>query len=277
MSHDLYEEQQMSHHLVSACMALKTGSPISKLVLLKLADNADVHGMCFPSYDYLAQYCELSIRTVKNHIKQLETLGFVERIKRFDNRGRQRSNLYQLRIPKDSHIEVCSLRTKEEETLAPTEGAEMAPISSQKEKKKEKDKDKGEQTQPVINLPTTEGEQAIYDEFYQVLVQSYSTINVMDELNAMRAWLFVNPKKQRPPEHLGHFVNNWLRRSAKAKQSPTVKTRYPPTNILAPTTDLPIRAIDTLVEAHRQSGMKEPIEQRIQAMLERASSKKRPK
>ena len=74
----------MSHHLVSACMALKTGSPISKLVLLKLADNADVHGMCFPSYDYLAQYCELSIRTVKHHIKQLETLGFVERIKRFE-------------------------------------------------------------------------------------------------------------------------------------------------------------------------------------------------
>lgn len=122
---------------------------ILNLVLLKLADNADVHGMCFPSYDYLAQYCELSVRTVKNHIKQLETLGFVERVKRFDKRGRQRSNLYQLRIPKDSHIEVCSLRTEEEEADTPTEGGTTAHISSQNEKKKEKDKDKEEQGNPL--------------------------------------------------------------------------------------------------------------------------------
>lgn len=87
--------------------------------------------MCFPSYDYLAQYCELSVRTVKNHIKQLETLGFVERVKRFDKRGRQRSNLYQLCIPKDSHIEVCSLRTEEGEADTPTEGVTTVSRSPQ--------------------------------------------------------------------------------------------------------------------------------------------------
>lgn len=266
----------MSHHLVSACMALKTGSPISKLVLLKLADNADVHGMCFPSYDYLAQYCELSVRTVKNHIKQLETIGFVERVKRFDKRGRQRSNLYQLRIPKDSHIEVCSLGTEEGEIGTPTEGVTTAHISSQNEKKKEKDKDKREQTQPVIRLPTTQGEQAIYDEFYQVLVQSYSNINVMDELNAIRAWLVVNPNKQRPPEQLGHFVNNWLRRSAKplsSSKGKSHKSTYQPIDNSASTIGLPIRHIDVLVNAHRKSGTKEPIEHRIQAMLEKSNNK----
>ncbi|MGY2575682.1 helix-turn-helix domain-containing protein [Vibrio sp. C8] len=46
-------------------MAVKTCSPISKLILLKLADNADSHGVCFPSCDYLAQYCEISLRTGK--------------------------------------------------------------------------------------------------------------------------------------------------------------------------------------------------------------------
>ena len=43
--------------LILSFIPLKTGSPISKLVLLKLADNADARGVCFPSLSYLAQYC----------------------------------------------------------------------------------------------------------------------------------------------------------------------------------------------------------------------------
>lgn len=47
------EPHPSSHTLVATLMKAKTGSPISKLILLKLADNADVHGRCFPSYQYL--------------------------------------------------------------------------------------------------------------------------------------------------------------------------------------------------------------------------------
>ncbi|MFA0703892.1 helix-turn-helix domain-containing protein, partial [Vibrio sp. 10N.222.48.A8] len=90
--------------LILSFIPLKTGSPISKLVLLKLADNADARGVCFPSLNYLAQYCEVSVRTVKRHVNELEKQGFVKRIKRFDDSGRQRSNIYQLRLPSDSHI-----------------------------------------------------------------------------------------------------------------------------------------------------------------------------
>ena len=86
-------------------MAVKTGSPISKLILLKLADNAESHGVCFPSCEYLAQYCEISLRKVKSHLKTLEQDGFIKRIQRFDKKGRQRSYLYQLRIPNHSHVE----------------------------------------------------------------------------------------------------------------------------------------------------------------------------
>lgn len=89
----------MSQSLVSEFMLVQTGSPISKLILLKLADNADRQGRCFPSYQYLARHCELTERTVKNHINRLEYYGFVERIARFDKRGRQRSNAYQLLLP----------------------------------------------------------------------------------------------------------------------------------------------------------------------------------
>ncbi len=95
--------------LILSCIPLKTGSPISKLVLLKLADNADARGVCFPSLNYLAQYCEVSVRTVKRHVNELEKQGFVKRIKRFDDSGRQRSNIYQLRLPSDSHIQQADL------------------------------------------------------------------------------------------------------------------------------------------------------------------------
>jgi DNA-binding transcriptional MocR family regulator len=95
--------------LILSFIPLKTGSPISKLVLLKLADNADARGVCFPSLNYLAQYCEVSLRTVTRHVNELEKQGFLQRIKRFDDSGRQRSNLYQLRVPEGCHIEQRDL------------------------------------------------------------------------------------------------------------------------------------------------------------------------
>jgi len=95
--------------LILSFIPLKTGSPISKLVLLKLAYNADARGVCFPSLNYLAQYCEVSVRTVKRHVNELEKQGFVKRIKRFDDSGRQRSNLYQLRLPSGNHIQQADL------------------------------------------------------------------------------------------------------------------------------------------------------------------------
>ena len=95
--------------LILSFMPMNTGSPISKLVFLKLADNADARGVCFPSFNYLAQYCEVSVRTVKRHVNELEKQGFVKRIKRFDDSGRQRSNIYQLRLPSDSHIQQADL------------------------------------------------------------------------------------------------------------------------------------------------------------------------
>lgn len=105
----------MSHSLITEFMLVRTDSPISKLILLKLADNADNYGRCFPSYRYLAKYCEISERTVKDHVKRLESLGFVEKIKRFDKRGRQRSNLYQLHLLDDRHIENGYAECEEKE------------------------------------------------------------------------------------------------------------------------------------------------------------------
>lgn len=131
----------MSHTLVATLMKAKTGSPISKLILLKLADNADVHGRCFPSYQYLALYCEVSLRTVKEHIKRLEEQGFLELVHRFDKRGRQRSNLYQLYTSAHLHVELGEARTiyevVDEANASPSPRAATAPRISQLKSKKE--------------------------------------------------------------------------------------------------------------------------------------------
>ncbi|CAH7484738.1 hypothetical protein VCHA57P527_90046 [Vibrio chagasii] len=65
--------------------------------------------VCFPSLNYLAQYCEVSLRTVTKHVNELEKQGFLQRIKRFDDSGRQRRKLYQLRVPEGCHIEQRGL------------------------------------------------------------------------------------------------------------------------------------------------------------------------
>ncbi|UPR52356.1 helix-turn-helix domain-containing protein [Vibrio cyclitrophicus] len=288
--------------LILSFIPLKTGSPISKLVLLKLADNADARGVCFPSLNYLAQYCEVSVRTVKRHVNELEKQGFVKRIKRFDDSGRQRSNIYQLRLPSDSHIQQTDLdqaaraldqedrdldlndqtdldnanaeqtdlppaspenaqkteRTKTTEhaqktdhsdtplgdSRSNTESDHLAHIIFHKEHKTELSLKNGilddtdvleppsgseehetstsnpqskTNNEAVIHLLTKEGSAPIYHEFTTILERTYPKLDVLQELHAMQAWLYINPDKRKPFEHIGHFVNGWLRRSAQAK------------------------------------------------------------
>jgi hypothetical protein len=69
----------------------------------------------------------------------------------------------------------------------------------------------------VIHLLTKEGSAPVYQEFYNILERTYPKLDVQQELHAMQAWLYVNPDKRKPFEHVGHFVNGWLRRSAQAK------------------------------------------------------------
>ncbi|MEZ8474712.1 helix-turn-helix domain-containing protein [Vibrio cyclitrophicus] len=293
--------------LILSFIPLKTGSPISKLVLLKLADNADARGVCFPSLNYLAQYCEVSVRTVKRHVNELERQGFVKRIKRFDDSGRQRSNLYQLRLPSGSHIQQADLdqaaRALAQEDIhktdqyksdlnthspnlpisdhsdthlgdsrSNTESDRPAHIIFHKEHKTElnlkngisdgadvlntpnrseepdtsiststftskpKSKTKNE---AVIDLLTKEGCAPIYHEFYEILKRTYPKLDVLQELHAMQAWLYVNPDKRKPFEHIGHFVNGWLRRSAQAQTQASKQTRTAkPAN--------PIKALDSM-------------------------------
>jgi len=222
----------------------------------------------------------------------------VKRIKRFDDSGRQRSNIYQLRLPSDSHIQLADLdqaaraldqgdrdldlndqtdlanANVEQPGLPPaspenaqkterakktdhsdthlgdsrsnTESDHLAHIIFHKEHKAELSLKNGilddtdvldppsgseeheispfiskpkrkTKNEAVIHLLTKEGSAPIYHEFTTILERTYPKLDVLQELHAMQAWLYINPDKRKPFEHIGHFVNGWLRRSAQAK------------------------------------------------------------
>lgn len=77
---------------------IKVGNPLRKLVLVKLADNANDDGECWPSYQKIADTCEISRRSAINHIKWLEEHGFLISCARKDADGMNRTNIYKLTI-----------------------------------------------------------------------------------------------------------------------------------------------------------------------------------
>lgn len=87
----------MSMKLMVEVMGLKLGNPLRKLVLLKLADNASDQGECWPSYQTIANHCEIGRSTVRKHIKDLEKMGYLKVINRPGPKGNT-SNLYQLTL-----------------------------------------------------------------------------------------------------------------------------------------------------------------------------------
>lgn len=88
----------MSMLLMVQAMKAKVGNPLRKLVLVKLADQANDDGECWPSYQSIADACEMSRRTVITHIDWLEENGFLQCKHRKSNDGLSRSNVFVLTI-----------------------------------------------------------------------------------------------------------------------------------------------------------------------------------
>ncbi|NYA28157.1 helix-turn-helix domain-containing protein [Haemophilus haemolyticus] len=91
----------MSMRLMVQAMNCEVGNPARKLVLLKLADNANDDGICFPSYQYIADKCEMTRRSAISHIEYLIKMGLVSKKER-KNKDGSISNLYFLHLEQDS-------------------------------------------------------------------------------------------------------------------------------------------------------------------------------
>ncbi len=87
----------MSMDLMVQAMKIRVGNPLRKLVLLKLADNASDLGECWPSYQHIADQCEISKRSVMNHIEALCECGLIKKELRTGPKGNS-SNVYQLNL-----------------------------------------------------------------------------------------------------------------------------------------------------------------------------------
>jgi hypothetical protein len=113
------------------------GSAPTKLVLFALADVADDYGLAWPSMATLAKECEMSERSVRNHVAALEQAGLLRRIERFAKSGRQRSNYFQLETgavrPEDDEGEAANLAAPTRKHASARGGKSLPPIEQSKE------------------------------------------------------------------------------------------------------------------------------------------------
>lgn len=86
----------MSMNLMVKAMHAKVGNPLRKLVLIKLADNANDLGECWPSYQHIADQCEISRRSVITHVNKLEQMGFLKKKYRKGAEKPNSSNIFTL-------------------------------------------------------------------------------------------------------------------------------------------------------------------------------------
>ncbi|HHF1705573.1 helix-turn-helix domain-containing protein [Haemophilus influenzae] len=116
----------MSMRLMVQAMNCKVGNPARKLVLLKLADNANDDGICFPSYQYIADKCEMTRRSAINHIEYLIKMGLVSKKER-KNKDGSISNLYFLHLEQGS--ENFALGS---ENISPRTSHSLEPVNEPK-------------------------------------------------------------------------------------------------------------------------------------------------
>jgi hypothetical protein len=97
----------------------------TKLVLLALNSHVNRLGQsCFPSYKRLEAFTSLKRSTIIEHIGIAESQGWLKRVNRFGDNGKQRSNLFHLQVP--HHIMMASdaseIDEEEEEIGGPESG-----------------------------------------------------------------------------------------------------------------------------------------------------------
>ncbi len=90
----------MSMRLMVEVFHTEVGNPMHKLVLLKLADNANDNGECYPSYQHIAKQCEIGKSTAMRAIDALCEKGLLIKQPRYLIGGKeQTSNFYVIVLP----------------------------------------------------------------------------------------------------------------------------------------------------------------------------------
>lgn len=96
----------MSFQAMAWAVKQDTKSPVSKLILLMVANYADEKGEAYPSQDHLAKLCQCTRVSVNKHIKDLEKQNFLS-IRKTKN-GMFGYNTYTLNMGLVNNINIAS-------------------------------------------------------------------------------------------------------------------------------------------------------------------------
>ena len=119
----------MSMELMVKAMKTRVGNPLRKLVLIKLADNANDNGECWPSYQHIADQCEISRRSVIIHVNKLEEMGFLKKKYRKGSEKPNSSNIFTLNFD-GAYSSPGESPAHAGESPAPPSGESPAPRTS---------------------------------------------------------------------------------------------------------------------------------------------------
>lgn len=116
----------MSLMLMAQAFGVQVGNASRKLVLLKLADHANDQGECWPSYQYIADQCEISRRSAMDHIEELCNSGFIQKRTRKGPKGNA-SNVYVVTLRGENSAPPSANPAPPSENAAPPPSANPAP------------------------------------------------------------------------------------------------------------------------------------------------------
>ena len=88
----------MSIAALNWAWAMECPNATSKLVLLALADRADDDGKCWPGMDTVAARAGVSTRQVSTHLKSLEGMGLLSRVRRRRDDGTLSGYTFRLNV-----------------------------------------------------------------------------------------------------------------------------------------------------------------------------------
>lgn len=110
----------------------------------------------------------------------------------------------EIDIDIDIEIDSCTEPKRSEQEADPPE-KEKQPDVPFKQKCERLNK-----PQVFIMLPLNQGEAAIYVEIVNQFKDLYPSVDVEQELRAMKAWLMTNPTRRKTKNGIMRFVNSWL-------------------------------------------------------------------
>jgi hypothetical protein len=234
----------MAVMLMAKAFNIKVGNAGKKLVLLKLADNANDKGECWPSYQHIADQCEISKRSAMNYINSLIDDGLIRKQVRKGPKGNS-TNVYVLSLggenaaphgangspPSERAAPPSERAAPPSERAAPGGSEPAAPgISHSFESVNESVTSASDESDlpsaEFVSLICKDGTEYKVDPGYlQEIIKLHPRVDVTAELQAMRAWLLSNPGKRKTGAGMKRFINSWLTRAAQTTDRPRGNVR----------------------------------------------------